>query len=248
MENQDYMKSKFDMPYLKSVVFEIRFPSDLSIIERISEYQALVKEKFPNISEGILIPPSGIAIKTDSFQTTKKFTLKNENGDLLINISHNSVSCLVTDYQTYEHFREAISVHIEQFINLYEIKTSMRYGLRYFMHYDFENSDNEKVFNEFNNYFEPFWSVKILQTEDIIVHNLEMRKKLEEEVMITMRSKFNHKKKKYFYELDFDVYTMKKYPIDDYEDVLAKLRHYEKSYFLNSIKKGFLEKLGAKPS
>jgi len=118
--------------------------------------------------------------------------------------------------------------------------------LRYYMKYDFEEKKELDVFVKFNKYFKPLWNTNVVEVNSLITQGNEVRKKLNDQFAITLRSKFN--RDPFSYELDFDVYTTKSCSFSDYIDILQKLRTYEKQYFLNMITKEFLNFLKAKPS
>jgi len=247
MDNQEYMNSKFQMPYLKTVVFEIRFPSDLSVIQqKFTDFQKLVNEDFPNISEGYLLPPQGFPIDPKTLITARKFSLETLDGHMKINIAHDFISLLITDYQTIEIFTNRVKKYFDFAIQVLQIKTATRMGLRYYMKYDFEEKKEFDVFDKFKKYFKPLWNTNVVEINSLITQGNEVRKKLDDKFAITLRSKFN--RDPYSYELDFDVYTTKSCSFSDFIEILQELRTYEKQYFLNMITKEFLNFLNAKPS
>jgi len=245
MDNQEYLDSKFDNQYLKSVVFELKFPSMLSILDQISQVQELFRDDLPDVEEIFPFPSNLFPSNADS-KLMKTISFLSSDKNIRLNLAHDTISLLVFDYRTIESFRDRVEQFFNPLFNMFQINTLVRSGLRYIMSYPFETSSDDAISSEFKQNFVPLWNENVVSIQDLLLQGCEIRKKLNNDIVITLRSRFN-RAEVVIYDLDFDVYTTQPHNCNEYLALLQTLRTEEKSHFLHSVSKDFLTKLGASP-
>lgn len=112
---------------LKAVVFEIRFPAELSIETKRAEFFNNIKNDFPNLFVPVVDPAEAIALKPYEF--------KSEDLRKMIGFSINRFLFHTIDYSRgFELFEEECLKHITLFLEYFNIRNINRTGLRYVNH------------------------------------------------------------------------------------------------------------------
>ncbi|MFW9876426.1 MAG: hypothetical protein ACFFG0_25305 [Candidatus Thorarchaeota archaeon] len=93
--------------------------------------------------------------------------------------------------------------------------------------------------------FEPFHNTVKFPEKELFLHNIEIRRRMSEKVILSYRSQFqrNNKTKKYYHLLDFDCYIAEAFPISKYIDLLDKIHIIEKREFLRTVSEEFIDKM-----
>lgn len=239
---EKYINRSFVNPYLFSVAFELRYPSSIGILDKIYNIQDLINEKYPNFEEGF--PIFGLPEKMSTPGPWRNYSFSNEQSKTKINIFHNSISIYDTDYTQFSIFKKKVVEVFDKFIDCYKISKCLRAGLRYVNRYNL-GDDLEKGKSKIIELFEPFININLIPFEKILSNDIEIRKKISDEIQITLRTSFNLKKKAGSYEhiLDFDVYSNEKIDIKNYKKILPDLHIVEKSEFLTYVSEKFMNEM-----
>lgn len=136
----------YNKPTVREVIFQIQFPNLLFIEKHIGDYQYKIMSKFPDSSELIQkqlmfkiiddskIQKEEISNNEPAFQKIWQFS--SEEGYKL-SVSSNSISIVSELHKTYrnpsgEHrFRDIIEYCINNFLEIIQLPTIKRIGLRY---------------------------------------------------------------------------------------------------------------------
>lgn len=124
MEN--HKMSKYKNPPIIEAVFEIRFPTELSIECRKDEYYAKIRSQYPNIFLPKIIDPEPYPLKNYRFE--------NNDGSKLIQFCINRFSFHCKRYETFQKFKEESLKYTDLFCKHYNITKLKRTGLRYVNH------------------------------------------------------------------------------------------------------------------
>ncbi|MBI5023676.1 MAG: TIGR04255 family protein [Candidatus Omnitrophica bacterium] len=107
---------------LVEVVFEIRYPADLSIKCNIDKYAHRIKNKFP-----LIVPHPELAAHLYAFSN-------NQNTEI-VKVGLDRFSYHAKEYKNgFESFEKIALQHVSEFIEIYKIETTVRTGLRYINH------------------------------------------------------------------------------------------------------------------
>lgn len=239
---EKYVNRSFVNPYLASVALELRYPSSISILEKINNIQDLINEKYPNFEEAF--PIFGLPEKMPTPEPWRKYIFSDEQSKTKIHISHNSISIIDTNYTQFSIFKKKVVEVFDKFIDCYKISKCLRIGLRYVNRYNL-GDDLEKAKSKLVELFELFINTNLIPFEKILSNNIEIRKKISDKIQITLRTSLNQKKKEGSYEhvLDFDVYSNEKYDIKNYKKNLPDLHLAEKSEFLTFVSEKFMSEM-----
>lgn len=127
---EELLNETFENTFLTLVAYEVRFPTDLTIQNRIPAFQGSIKEDFPVYSEGFTLPVQ--------FQPEiKKSNLLNyafKNYNEYLEIYLNSYSVLGIRTRAYSNFRDFSNMFlniINSFMKICSINKFTRLGLRY---------------------------------------------------------------------------------------------------------------------
>lgn len=243
MEN--YMSKSFTNKYLESVAFEIRFPSLVKVINDFGPFQEKINKKYPEFGEEYpfpIIPQTDINLKLP--ENLRKIMFKDREDTTEIRLAMNLVAIVTKVYNNYQEFFDRISFIIDNFIECFNIDTSLRTGLRYRNLYPLKRDLGESlviVKRKFN----PIFNEELIPLEKIISQDIQIRKEIDENIKITLRSQlyFDKKMKTYCYLLDFDTYSLNERAIVDYIQTLSSLRLAEKREFLSFVTEDFMSEM-----
>jgi len=237
-----YIDKSFINQYLNSVAFEIRFPASVRIIQDFSKFQDIINESYPNFAEEI--PFYDFTDKAKAPEYLKKYTFSDNNEKNRVKLSINALAIITTEYSQFEDFKSQVDKVIQPFYDSFRVENSLRMGLRYVNIYPLY-SDLTKSLSEVKELYNSFLNTELIPIDQVFSSNIEVRQNLPEDNKITLRSKlqFNKSKNEFQHILDFDVYTQKKIPLQNYQKSFSDLRKYEKIEFLRSVTEKFMEKM-----
>ena len=125
-------------PPLSEVAFEISFPRQFLVENKIAEYQKEVEKDYPNSSDEFIVrlPPVvafGKAPRKDTSGLTpvRSFVFQNPDGSRKINLSVVNLNFLVTNYKDFEDYKNALLPVLSAGIRIFELNRVERIGLRY---------------------------------------------------------------------------------------------------------------------
>ncbi|MHA1336511.1 MAG: TIGR04255 family protein [Promethearchaeota archaeon] len=241
---QNYINKSFINKYLDNVAFEIRFPSTIRIINDFLDFQEKINLKFPDYGEEYPFPIFSKSMSSEMPQTLRRIVFKDKNDITRIILSINSIGIITKEYKKFNDYKKKITFVIEHFFKSFKISSISRVGLRYVNKYPLRGSldDSLQIIKEkfnliFNNDLIPF--------NKIISHNIEIRKRIDNEINITFRSILQKEPllKQYIYILDFDTYILGEFSPKEYIDLLKRLRIAEKKEFLKFITEDFISEM-----
>ena len=243
MEN--YINKSFINKYLESVAFEIRFPSSVKVLNDFGPFQEKINKKYPDFGEEYpfpVIPQTDINLKLP--ENLRKIMFKDRDDTTEIKLAMNSIAIITKVYKNRQEFLDRVSTIINSFIECFNIETSLRTGLRYRNLYPLK-SDLKESLTIVNNKFNPIFNKELIPLERIISQDIQIRKEIDENIKITLRSQlyFDKKMKTYCYLLDFDTYNPNERAMVDYIQTLSSLRLAEKREFLSFVTEDFMSEM-----
>ncbi|MBY9005247.1 MAG: TIGR04255 family protein [Candidatus Lokiarchaeota archaeon] len=244
MIDRDKFKEKsFFNPYLKTVAFEIRFPSMVRVIDNFSEFQENINEIYPNYAEGF--PIMRFPEKIELPETIRSYIFSNENNKTEIRLHLNSIALLTHTYLGFNDFKNKVCFVIDNFFSCFKkISTILRIGLRYTNKIDLSEEIEASV-EKIIEYFQPLFNIDLLHSNKTLTHDIKIKKKISDTETITYMSKiqFDNDRNIFYNKLDFDAYNSNKFTKDQYEEKFMSLHEKEKSEFIDICKDKFLNEM-----
>ena len=125
-------------PPLSEVAFEVNFPRQFLVENRIAEYQSRVSENYPYSNDEFVVrlppviafgkpPKPGVAGLTP----VRSFVFQNPTGSRTIKVSVVNLSFIVTDYRHFEDYKNALLAVLIPAIEIFGLHRVERLGLRY---------------------------------------------------------------------------------------------------------------------
>lgn len=133
----DNKRVRYEKSPLVEVIFQLRFPTILSInAKQPVKFQELIRKQFPFYEEGIeqqnellITPAIGQAqVKTSQ---NKNYSFVSSDNAYKINLTSTFIAVSTLNYTQWEHFREKIEYVVSIFEKVYEPAFYTRVGLRY---------------------------------------------------------------------------------------------------------------------
>lgn len=159
------MTEIFPNNFLDLVAFELRFPVDLTIRNKIPLFQKSLQESFPNYAEGFSVKfpfPADIEKKESTESHLLDYQFKNEQRGLNLILKTFSILGLRTNsYTTYSSYLQLFINILEKFNEVSDITLFKRLGLRYITKIPFLNSLKDSNMLR-NKYINPIINVDIL--------------------------------------------------------------------------------------
>ncbi len=191
---------------LSEVVFEARFPILLSIPQRIGDFQLSVMDTFEKAEE---IRMQGIKIGTDEkveVGSNMVWKFSHKDGDPTVTLHRNRIVVSSKTYKCYDSkeqkpFRPNIEYSVENFLDLFKIKSFSRIGLRYINECKMEELSNDW----FKKFFRPILDIDKYPWESILEEQVILRFKKDGRNLL-LQSGLIRGKGITKYLLDFDAY------------------------------------------
>ena len=242
VDPKDWENISFKNDYLENVAFELRFPSNARIIKEYYKFQEQITEKYPKYGEDLSF--IGIPEEMQPPETLRTYSFMNSETQSSVKISLDKFIYVTKEYIKYEEFKAEVLWLFSIFKEIFNIKSCSRIGLRYTNLYELSKDLDESI-EIYMRLFEPFHNTNKFQDKELFRHNIEIRRRMSEEVILSYRSQFqrNNTTKKYYHLLDFDCYIATKFSIGEYEDKLDDIRKIEKREFLLTVTQEFMNKM-----
>jgi uncharacterized protein (TIGR04255 family) len=242
-----YLDKSFTNPYLEWVAFEIRFPSSIQIIRNFSLFQEKINQDYPNLVEEF--PILNLPKDSNVPDTMKKLVFSDLQENTKVKLSHNALTIIVNDYKKFSNFEKRIVEIVDNFISIpdYKLNVFPRIGLRYVNRYRLKSKTIEEATREIERNFQPMINPSIVNINEIIGMDIEVRKKVTDSIAIAIREPLIQSKQgNWEYILDFDAYTVKPCNTSDYKQILKNLRTEEKKMFLKCVNEDFMKMMDYK--
>ena len=125
-------------PPLSEVAFEINFPRQFLVENRIAEFQQAIAATYPSSSDEFMVKlaPSvafGKPPRPGSASVTpiRTFVFQNKEGTRSVKASVVNVNFVVTDYKDFADYKSALLLVLEAAIRIFGLRRIERLGLRY---------------------------------------------------------------------------------------------------------------------
>lgn len=125
-------------PPLSEVAFEINFPRQLLVENRIAEYQQRISESYPHSEDEFVVrlPPTAAFSKApkregQGLTPVRSFGFQNSIGTRIVKVSVVNFNFLITDYKDFEDYKKSLAVVLSPGIELFRLQRVDRIGLRY---------------------------------------------------------------------------------------------------------------------
>jgi len=239
VDPREYDGRSFINKHLKSVAFEILFPANVRIIKEFFKYQELINDKYPKYGEDLTIV--GLPDNLQPPETLRTISFIGINDKDQVKISVNKFIFISSDYSNFNTFKSEILRLFDIFKAIFNIKSCQRMGLRYVNVYLLNENLNDSI-QKISELFYPLYNTEKFNNDNIYLYKVEVRKRIEEKVIITLRAQFqqDNAEKQYFHVLDFDTYTQGNFPIQKCEENLGILHRIERDEFLLSVSEVFM--------
>jgi len=204
----------FKNPTVKQVIFQIKFPNLFFIESKIGDFQMKIMDDFP---ESALIFRQPLFF-TDSFKEQNMDELKKDVEPMRkiwqfkginkykLNVTCNSLDISSEFYKTYNNenskqkFRDIIQKCVDSFLELTNLKTINRIGLRYIDDCPIPAKKDNDKFLEYYNSVLPFERFNL---KDTSLYKCKIETK-RDDCFLRYSEYLDYKKEKPLYLLDFD--------------------------------------------
>lgn len=134
---KDYKRVKYQKSPLVEVIFQLRFPTILSInVKQPSDFQDKIRENYPFYQEGNE-PQSEMIIGTDGkpvqikTSNSKNYAFISVNEEYKVNLTSSFIAISTLKYTQWEDFKRQIEFVVPLFEEIYKPAFYTRVGLRY---------------------------------------------------------------------------------------------------------------------
>ncbi len=239
VDPREHDGKSFINEHLKSVAFEIIFPANVRIIKEFYKFQELINEQYPEYGEDLLI--AGLPENLQPPETLRTVSFIGKNSKDKVKISVNKFIFVSTDYSNYETFKSEIIHLLDIFKDIFKIKSCQRIGLRYVNVYNLEEELDDSI-QLVSELFCPLYNTTKFVKDKLFAYNINVRKRIEDNIFLTYRSQFQFNKniKKYYHVLDFDTFIPEIFDIKNCEGNLNKLHKIERDEFLLCVTEKFM--------
>jgi uncharacterized protein (TIGR04255 family) len=201
-------------PPLSEVAFEISFPRQFLVENRIAEFQQTISASYPNSSDEFMVrlPPSvgfGKPPKAGGALVTpvRTFVFQNQGGTRSVKASVVNVNFVVTDYRDFNDYKSALLLVLSSAIRIFELRRIERFGLRYVNRIPIPRHNGPLAFR---NYVRPPIDLAFFDAHTLANFLLEARLDLEDDKKLTVRGgllPLDQEEGDYTYLLDLDSYS-----------------------------------------
>lgn len=201
-------------PPLSDVAFEISFPRQFLVENRIAEFQQTISASYPNSSDEFMVrlPPSvgfGKPPKAGGALVTpvRTFVFQNQAGTRSVKASVVNVNFVVTDYRDFDDYKSALLLVLSSAIRIFELRRIERFGLRYINRIPIPRQGGQLAFR---NYVRPPIDLSFFDVHTLANFLLEARLDLEGDKKLTVRGgllPLDMEDGDYTYLLDLDSYS-----------------------------------------
>ncbi len=205
---------EYQNPPVKSVSCEIRFPTLLSIKDKIVIIQGKVRDKL----SGYYTQSVPIAYKGGIIEETW-WIFKSNDDTLNLKIKDNSIALISTNYTHFTLFFDIIKESFDFFFKENKIEQFLRIGLRY------TNREELKVTESGLSTLLKYFKLKYFKfRKEDPIENFSIRYTTKEGdyYMITLED-YTKSQGKYIYQFDFDSYIENNTNINNYVSIIKNL-------------------------
>jgi len=244
----DLLKESFKNTYLEQVAFEIRFPADLTIKNKIPEFQGIIKDNFNAYNEGFSLK---FPFQPDLEKSNLlDYSFINEKDDLELYLNTYSIFGLRSKkYSNFESFSKIFLENLKIFINICKINTITRLGIRYVNIIPLDQDKNKSIQlknNYFNSLIKDEYNYSNSEDQQIFLRYYDKNYEIREQ-FIFKKTPTNV----YNVIIDFDnsyrgLIKIESNNITKIEKILKDLHDLIKNKFFDIIKDSFLNKLREK--
>jgi len=244
----DLLKENFPNTYLEQVAFEVRFPADLTIKNKIPEFQGIIKDNFNAYNEAFSLK---VPFQPDLEKSNLlDYSFLNEKDGLELYLNTYSIFGLRTrKYSNFETFSKIFLENLKLFINMCKINSISRLGIRYVNIIPLEEDKNKSVQlknNYFNSLIKDEYNYSNSEDQQIYLRYYDKNYEIREQ-FIFRKTPTNF----YNVVIDFDnsykrLIKIEYDNITEIEKMINDLHDLIKKKFFDIIKDSFLNKLREK--
>ena len=215
-------------PPLSEVAFEISFPRQFLVENRIAEFQQAISASYPNSGDEFMVrlPPSvgfGKPPRVGSALVTpvRTFVFQNQTGTRSVKASVVNVNFVVNDYKDFGDYKSSLLKVLGSALKIFELRRIERFGLRYINRI---NIPKEKGPLAFRDYIRSPIDLSFFSTHALANFLLEARLDLDSNKKLTVRGgllPLEPEAREYTYLLDLDSYSDN--PTSISEDALPRI-------------------------
>jgi uncharacterized protein (TIGR04255 family) len=201
-------------PPLSEVAFEINFPRQFLVENRIAEFQQGIAGGYPNSSDEFMVrlPPSVAFGKPPSaggalVTPVRTFVFQNQRATRSVKVSVVNVNFVVSDYKDFADYKGALLEVIGAAIRIFELRRIERFGLRYVNRISIPRKKGPLGFQE---YVRPPIDLSFFASHMLANFLLEARLNLDTDKKLTVRGGLLPAEPEdgdYSYLLDLDSYS-----------------------------------------
>ncbi len=240
--SEDLLNRNFPNNFLIQVAFEIRFPTDLTMKNKIAEFQGLIKNEFSTYEEGFSVPIPFHPKTEISNLIDYKFINGKDNLELYLK-NYTIFGLRTKSYPGYKNFSKIFLNNIGKFIKISDVNAITRLGIRYInsipLGKDFDKSNQLK-----NKFFNPCinkeYINQLYETQQINLKYFQNGYEIHQQFVFRRNP---NKIYEAIIDLDNSIKGSIKIDLEDLEDKLHDLHNLIKTKFFEMIKDDFLIEL-----
>lgn len=207
-------------PPLSEVAFEINFPRQFVVENRIAEYQQKISEAYPHSEDEFVVrlPPAvafGKAPKREAPGLTpvRSFVFQNSGGSRAVKVSVVNFNFVVTDYKDFEDYKKSLMAVLSPGIEIFGLHRVERLGLRYINRISIPDERGPEGYRK---HVRSFIDLSLFPGAKLNNFLMELRLKLGEKKNLTIRTGLLPAQPEISsrtYLLDFDCYSSEATPL-----------------------------------
>ncbi len=201
-------------PPLSEVAFEINFPRQFLVENRIAEFQQAISASYPNSSDEFVVrfPPSvgfgkpprpgGVGITP-----VRTFVFQNQAETRSVKTSVVNINFSVTDYKDFREYKAALLAILSPAMRVFELRRIERFGLRYINKISIPREKGPLAFGQ---YVHSPLDLTVFSSQQLTNFLVEVQLTLEGSKKLTMRGGLlpgDQRESNLTYLLDLDSHT-----------------------------------------
>ncbi len=178
-------------PPLSEVAFEISFPRQFLVENRIADFQQAIADSYPNSSDEFMVrvPPAagfGRSPRAGSLvMPIRTFVFQNKESTRSVKASVVNVNFVVTNYKDFADYKGSLTLVVGAAIRIFELRRIERFGLRYVNKIPILRSGDSLAFQD---YVHPPLNIKFFSGHRLANFLLEARMELDDGRGLTVRA------------------------------------------------------------
>ena len=227
------LREVFPTNPLKEVAFEVRFPVNLRVLRDVYLIQQSLGTEYPQFRREVLSLPDN--------SSTVSYIFFNPTKGRIVRTGEDRFAVIFTRYKDFGEFRTEVKERVQQFCDLFEIKSLTRMGLRYINNIYVHGNGQPPDFTRFIQPYANFDRTGPGKVEQFGIEVLMQKP----DCLLNARSEFALHPPAHsgICVLDFDAFTQGEPALDRMDEFLDRSHHYIQVEFLTHITDEYKEEM-----